>query len=101
MISEQDLTRTAEEYQAEGYRVTIRATGGHLPEFVNGYPVRLSATEGDERGIAQRKESRVDLVNAAEPIRLVEAADRAGWRLALSVLNPVDPFVLMGGAELR
>ena len=37
MISEQDLTRAAEEYEAEGYRVTVRPTGDQLPEFVNGY----------------------------------------------------------------
>jgi len=101
MISEQDLTRAAEEYEAEGYRVTVRPTGDQLPGFVNGYPVDLIATKGDERVIVQLKESRTDLANDPDILRLVEDANRAGWRLDLSVLNPVDPFALTNGAELR
>jgi hypothetical protein len=101
MTSEQDLLHAAQAYESEAYRVTIRPTGDQLPVFASGYAVDLIATKGEERVIVQLKESREDLAKDPDMIRLAEAANQAGWRLDLMVLNPVDPFANLGnGAEL-
>src|SRR5689334_9842079 len=102
MTFEEELQQVAEQYRAEGYRVTVHRLPAQLPPSAADLgAVRLASGDG-QNVLVLVKGRRADLASVPDLARHADTVNsQPGWRLDVVVLGPTSPMdrVLHNAAE--
>lgn len=91
MMFPQSLADVAADYRQQGYRVVVTPTAQERPEFVANIAIDLLAFKADEKVIVDVYQSRTELADDANSVRLASLVDaQPDWRLDLVVLENED-----------
>ncbi len=82
------LRRVADEYEDQGYRVTVRPTAHERPDFLASFASDLIAVRADEQVVVEVA-TRDSLIGDGRLVALASAIEaEPGWRLDLIVVTP-------------
>lgn len=92
MDIDRELSRLADSYAGQGYRVVVRPTPADLPPFAQGFRVEIVGRRGSGGVLVSVKRNRDDLVADPDVQRYAErTAAEPGWRFDLAVLEGENP----------
>jgi hypothetical protein len=88
MNFEQLLSRVADRYQSQGYRVDVQPRPEQLPEFAKDFQVEIVARREDGSALVAAKKTYAELKSDLKLSRDVEITEKQpGWRFDLIVLT--------------